>query len=319
MITSLAPNIKDRQFKLIEKRVYRGRDFKTLLALVDKIQPMMRRNLAGGLKEFQKGINLYDIEELIANGKWQAINLNLIKWDELDIMLRNTLEKDFEHAILQGGKVSKPFFEAAVRKIIPSISEMAIPFSLKNPRIQAWKDSRLAFLKGKLKTDALGAVDRVIRLNWDKGLPPRAVSRLIRGSIGLNERQAVALSNYRNGLEKQGILGRKLDEMVGGYSDQLIKQRADTIAWTETTNAINKGQMEVWEQAAEADLIDLNKTFKVWVALGDEIVCEICGELNGQEVAISESFHSEVTGEDYDSPSAHVSCRCMMDIKFKEE
>jgi hypothetical protein len=47
---------------------------------------------------------------------------------------------------------------------------------------------------------------------------------------------------------------------------------------------------------------------KTWFTNNDDRVCDICGPMEGEEVASDESFSS---GDD--APPAHVNCRCWVD------
>jgi hypothetical protein len=47
---------------------------------------------------------------------------------------------------------------------------------------------------------------------------------------------------------------------------------------------------------------------KVWFTNNDDLVCEICGPLNGEEVGIDDSWDSD--DGPVDNPPAHVNCRC---------
>jgi hypothetical protein len=299
------------------------------------MKPIMRANLSRGIKSFQETVNLKDVMELIAEGQWTKISRELIDWTQFDTTLKRAIEEDFKKTLVKGGDATIPFFKAAIRSIIPSIDEVAIPFSLDNPRIKIWLASHLAELKGKMELQSIQAIETVIEQNFRRGLPQRSLAKLIRGSIGLNEKQAIALSNYELGLmyktrqatengvtsyflEPTGMAQPKIEQMVGGYSDRLIKERADMIASTETINAVNKGQLEVWEQASEAGLVNLQTTYKSWLTTPDDIACDACVELDGQEVMLDDNFHSDVLDMDIDAPALHPNCRCMMEIIFKD-
>jgi hypothetical protein len=47
-----------------------------------------------------------------------------------------------------------------------------------------------------------------------------------------------------------------------------------------------------------------------WSTAADDLVCPICGPLHGARAEIGEPYLSP-TGEQFDGPPAHVSCRCV--------
>lgn len=92
--------------------------------------------------------------------------------------------------------------------------------------------------------------------------------------------------------------------------------RAQRIARTEVTRAYAEGQRMAGEKMRE-DYPDIRVT-KTWFTNNDDIVakCEICYDMDGQEVDFDEPFKGG-DGEDYDAPPAHVNCRCWMDTRTR--
>jgi len=83
-------------------------------------------------------------------------------------------------------------------------------------------------------------------------------------------------------------------------------QRSQTIAVTETTRAYAEGNQIAGEVMKE-QFPDV-PVVKVWFTNNDDLVCEICGPLNGIEVGLDESWESD--DGPIDNPPAHVNCRC---------
>lgn len=84
----------------------------------------------------------------------------------------------------------------------------------------------------------------------------------------------------------------------GDLEDMLARtfgaNRASTIAVTEVTRAASEGQQELAREIADMGV----KMTPVWNTRDDELVCPICGPLNGEEI----------TTDEY--PPAHPNCRC---------
>lgn len=87
--------------------------------------------------------------------------------------------------------------------------------------------------------------------------------------------------------------------------------RAELIARTETMKAANAGQQEAWDQAVDDGLLTGDEK-QVWITAPDERLCPICDEMDGQEIALGESF--DVDGEELDGPPAHPNCRCTVGL-----
>jgi hypothetical protein len=86
------------------------------------------------------------------------------------------------------------------------------------------------------------------------------------------------------------------------------EERAQRIAVTEITRAYSKA-----DQLAGADLKKEFPDVKVvstWFTNNDELVCELCGELDGMEVSGDETFYDPEPPYEDGYPPRHVNCRC---------
>lgn len=92
-------------------------------------------------------------------------------------------------------------------------------------------------------------------------------------------------------------------------------ERASRIAVTEVTRA--------YAEANRQSGIELQREFpgvpvvKVWNTNNDDLVCEICAPLNGQEVGIDDGFGVESGEAGLDAPPAHINCRCWIETGTK--
>ncbi len=90
------------------------------------------------------------------------------------------------------------------------------------------------------------------------------------------------------------------------------EQRADTIAVTEVTRAYAEGNRVAGrEMAKEFPGVPVVKT---WFTNNDDLVCDICGPLEGMTVLQDEGFSTE-EGEGLDGPPAHPNCRCWISYR----
>lgn len=88
-------------------------------------------------------------------------------------------------------------------------------------------------------------------------------------------------------------LARRVDSLFDAV-------RGEMIAVTEVTRAFAAGNQAAWETSKVVE-------GKQWNTAVDELVCPICGPLNGKTAALNETF-----GGLYDHPPAHPRCRCWL-------
>jgi hypothetical protein len=184
-------------------------------------------------------------------------------------------------------------------------------FNVANPEVPRWAErhaGRLIVEIGKGTRDSIRAlITRAVR----EGQHPYVTARAIRPLIGLHERWATAVLNYRYGLEAQsGVQLERVESLTGRYYSRLLNTRAETIARTETLGAQNAGKLEAWSQAFSGGLFGPDEPTKQWVAAPDAE--PICAELDGTEVALSDVFTSELG--DVEAPPLHPNCRCTMAV-----
>lgn len=113
--------------------------------------------------------------------------------------------------------------------------------------------------------------------------------------------------------------GEPLPKLFDKLEPLFGANRAKMIARTEVTRTINAGKLEGWKSMGTI-------TEKVWRTARDELVCPICGELDGKVVAIEDNFtlglentaNNEALEKyimkhgtlEYMIPPAHPNCRC---------
>ena len=100
---------------------------------------------------------------------------------------------------------------------------------------------------------------------------------------------------------------------IGDVMDMLPfdDARALRIAVTEITRVF--GRAELLAGLRLQELYPDLSVVKTWFTNNDDLVCAICGPLNGVRIPISDNFQS-VVGE-IECPPAHVNCRCWMSTR----
>lgn len=96
--------------------------------------------------------------------------------------------------------------------------------------------------------------------------------------------------------------GSTMGELKDLLSNAFPPERADLIAVTETTRAYSQGNAVAFRQAGI--------THWKWNTNRDELVCPVCGPLNGKVVEIGQSFGIFRGKQVFSQPPAHPGCRC---------
>lgn len=202
--------------------------------------------------------------------------------------------------------------------------------------LRALQDALIAELDEK----ARDTIEGIISGGIAAGDTADEMAANIRDTITLTERQAQAVTNYRNLLEdlNRGALDRALrntdydaivqtainrgefltdaeiDRLVEDYADNYLDYRADTIARTESLRAANAGLRDSYRQAADRGVFPAEAVTRRWRIATDERVCPICQSIaanNKGGVGLDEDFES--ADGPVDDPPVHPSCRCTVE------
>lgn len=112
--------------------------------------------------------------------------------------------------------------------------------------------------------------------------------------------------SLKDGLAEWVMAKENYDQLVARFATILgDPKRADLVASTEATRAYAQGNRIVWQKCEEEYGIQI---LRMWMTAEDELVCPVCGGLNGSVAALGEPF--DLDGTEYDGPPAHPRCRC---------
>lgn len=181
--------------------------------------------------------------------------------------------------------------------------------------VRNWTQNRAAeFVTSSSQTqiDGLRAVIKKATVLEDMNVDQ--LSRAIRPMVGLTYQQTIANYNYYNKLLANGLSEKKALDLSIRYSARQHRYRAYNIARTELAFAYNQGSYQGIKQAQAAGY--MGEVKKVWCTADDERTCEICGALEGKEVAMDDEFGFNTSLSVAHTPTikmvppAHPSCRC---------
>lgn len=258
----------------------------------------MKRRFTAAVEKLRNAIDLDDLAAaLLSSHAGQAEAVTAIEQlaDGLD-----GLHLDLHRTAAAAGDVASE--SLAARGITYS-------FDAVNPQAVAWAKDHAGEQIADLTDQSRAAVRGIIERAISDGISPREAAQLIRQVVGLDPRRAQALASYRQQLVDAGEDG--VERKVADYGDELLDDRAMTIARTETIAAANQGQLLLWRGARDDGLLNEDKTRKQWIATEDGRTDEECATLDGQTVALDDEFDGG-----YDAPPAHPSCRCAMGLVF---
>lgn len=198
------------------------------------------------------------------------------------------------------------------------LERLGFLLDLTNPRAISWAERHAAELVRELTDTSFNAVHQIIVGMFREGIDPQKAARLIRDVIGLDDRYAQAVQNYRRKLEEGDTPEERTEGLVGRYSQRLLRSRADMIARTESMTASNKGQNELWQQAADKGFLDKERARQQWIVTPDERLCDLCNELGDSDPVPLDTAWSTSEGVFF-NPPAHPSCRCTMGLVFVDD
>lgn len=283
----------------VAKAASRDDILKLLRSFLDQREKSLVRILVRFWDEQKKAITYKDIREAILNGALDIDKLTV--WQEdYAVFVAKILAPEWAKAMNAGMKQLKERFPGW-------------EYDVTSDRIARFVSERSGLFVTNCAQNQLEALNELLKMAVDTGMPADQLSRAIRPLIGLTKRQAATNFQYYCDLRAGGT-GHKaaLDKCIRLAGKQ-HRYRAMNIARTELAWAYNKGEYAGVKQAQAENLLgDLKK---VWCTAEDERVCSICGELDGQEAPMEGSF--QFPGDSLwagfkETPPAHNGCRCVL-------
>lgn len=267
--------------------------------------------LCGFWKDQQNVITYQELRRAVEDGTISQETLRLWQQD-YSVLVANKLSYLWQDA-MAAGSVGQPILDGLV-----------FQFDLQTPAIKAWISEHGAEFVTASTKEQKNAIAALLTKKMRDRHTVDELSRFIRPCIGLTEGQAKANVRYYEHIVatmrkdhprmKQESIERKARDAAAKYAERQHRQRAMTIAQTESAFAYNRGADEGIRQAQEQDLI--GPVIKRWSTSGDDHVCSICQALEGVEVEMDEGFSFQgkklFSGHDL-LPPAHPRCACAIE------
>jgi len=212
-------------------------------------------------------------------------------------------------------------------------ASVSFGFDAKNKR--AYRLAKAA--AGKLITDitdeALLAIRTLIEKVIRDGVPPLDAARMVLGIIGepgattnesvgmegLNHVQVVSAMNYRKTLIDMGHTLGMVEKLFGKYVKRKLRERATTIARTETMWSLVKGAEAQYSEAVRHGFLPSGGRLR-WITTPDERLCDFCRPMHNRTKPIPvghETTYFVSPQGPIEGPPRHPRCRCT--IVFAEE
>jgi hypothetical protein len=285
------------------RRVVTGHHAK-LNALTRRMGNAIRIDLKTGLTQFKRKITPEKLSEAYHTMDYgkvvESIGFNKLE-DHVKLATSHIRVGIYDSALLAWNDIPR----------LTANPNNRLRYDVSNPSINHYINTKTANLVTLIDNDTKGLIQNTIRRSFSEALSPKRVADIIRPNIGLNERQQIALANFQFGMEQKGMDQSLIDRNVANYGERLLDQRTMAIASTESRNAVNQGQVDVWQEALAQQLLDPDSE-KEWKT--DGAPCEICEPMNGVRVGINESWEVDLgkqgTKEVFIPSETHPNCYC---------
>lgn len=261
----------------------------------------------------QTAISYKELRETVREGYISSETLQ--QWAQDYSYLVKTQLNDMWVNAIKTGATNQPLVKAIASGFV---------FNTQTPGILLWLDRRGADFVTSCTQQQKDAIAALLSKKMIESHTVDELARMIRPCIGLTEGQSKANARYYDSivanLRKEhprmsaaSIRQKALDASTR-YAERQHRERAFTIAQTESAFAYNQGADAGIRQAREQNLIRTVK--KRWSTSGDDGVCDICSALEGTEVDMDSDFtYKEKTLFDgqHMLPPAHPRCACAVE------
>lgn len=295
--------------------------WQTINGIADRHRNAYARAFRLDMIEMIALINRRKLEERLGLGQPYAVEyLRQLMNERKKLLWRNSFNV-FDRISWNTAKATEPLLPfKTVRKRVERPS-LEYRFDLVNVYQKPTYMKYKLDLAGQYSTNTLETFKRIIAAAAENGDTPREVANLLldTGALKVTPRQGDALLRYRDTLEEQGMDYADISEEVNRMADRMLKQRAKTIARSETIRAANMGQQALWQDAIDAGYIDPNEMATVWITTTDDRACPDCWSLNGAIKNINGSFNlMQVNGKPTTTltPPLHPNCRCSLGLQY---
>jgi len=272
------------------------------------MEPAARRAFLAAVRGAVGIVDIGELVEAIGSGQMSQVEA-AAKLDALSNDLRARLLPVIGQTFTLGLAAG-----AEAANVEPAIT---YGFDLVNPESIAWVRDHGAALVTEVGLSTKQAIQRLVETGIRDGVAPDRLASRLMEVVGLRSDQVAAVERFRSRLTADGVSPDRIDARVAKYADAQLRYRATMIARTETLDAANAGQDELWNAARVAGDLDPEMTWRRWLITPDDrLDTVVCEPMEDEEVKFGEPF---LTGDGrlIMRPPAHPQCRCAVGLVFK--
>lgn len=299
-----------------------------------RVRKVKSKNGQEVLRRIEEYLNSDDIEEpveILCNF-WQD-QQNVITYQELrQVVMDGAISQEIiqlwrqDYSVLVTNRLSALWTDAIMAGPAgqPILDDLAFEFNTQTPGILNWISEHGAGFVTDCTNEQQDAIAALVTKKMRDGHTVDELSRLIRPCIGLTEGDAKAAARFYDNIVatmkqehprmKVESIRRTALDATQKYAERKHRQRAMTIAQTESAYAYNIGADEGIRQAQSEGYLGIVK--KKWNTSGDDAVCELCASLDGVEIGMDSDFN--ISGRllfkgQHMLPPAHPRCACAVE------
>lgn len=300
-----------------------------VLAVLDRMEPQVRRAFLEAVGDARGRESLAAVARRLEGGDLEGA---LAAWDRATPRIAAAVESAY---VASGSSLALSLSQHAGTFLsFDTVNELAA---------SSMRESRAALIR-ELGREQRAATAEALATWIRAGEDPRVQARVLKQSIGLTQRQAAAVGNYRRLLSegspealtrklrdrrfdasvRRAISGERpltraqIDVMVGRYRERFVAFRGRVIARTETVRAVHEGEERMLRQLVEDGLTTEEEIVREWHTAQDERVRGSHRTMDGQRQPLGQPFVSGFgnllmyPGDPSAPADDTVQCRCVL-------
>jgi len=257
------------------------------------------------------------LQQIATLSRSRALKDLLDEIDAGDLSFGDPIDSRLESLVISQKRLDD-IIEAAMEtgaRVTQKVVDVGGEFNVLNPAVRNTANNLSVQLSTTLNNVTRQTISDILRDAIEGNITTLQAARKIRSHIGLLPQHSKAVDKYLNKMLADGVAKRLANKRADEYAERLLKYRSETIARTEIARAMGEGQTEYWKQMASEGYLPPNAK-RIWMTSRDELVCPICGPMDGVEADI-DGYWTTINGEAVAYPQAsHPNCRCSSGIVF---
>jgi SPP1 gp7 family putative phage head morphogenesis protein len=270
----------------------------------DRAAARMRRTFLAKVDETRSKTAWSEVSKAIPQG--YLATYNAIHWGAWKMTPIIAL------AYFEASKAGKAYLNRVIKKEEEEEDvSMRFSFDMDNPAAINWIESYSAMQLRDMAHQDMLLVRDVLARGARAKITNKQIARQLEQTIGLTHNSAIAVLNYEDKMRKQGLKESQISTLSDKYYNKLLRQRAETIALTESHTSTNKAWKDEISRSVHDGTLNRRQYQLVWYTSLDERRCPQCGALHGETAPVDAD---KVQGE---WPPLHPRCRCVVLVENK--